>query len=98
MTVAEKGPGDTLDVVASAGVALGKGAWDCDKNCEIPPELEVCVALSTITLLITHKILFNSSSCLRPAQAHLAVAAVTPVDNGCLRGGSTSCCMHDNCQ
>lgn len=22
-------------------VALGKGAWDCDKNCEIPPEKEV---------------------------------------------------------
>jgi hypothetical protein len=25
----------------SAGVSLGKGAWDCDNNCEIPPEKEV---------------------------------------------------------
>ncbi len=24
------------------GVSLGKGAWDCDNNCEIPPEKEVC--------------------------------------------------------
>jgi hypothetical protein len=23
------------------GVALGKGAWDCDRNCLIPPEKEV---------------------------------------------------------
>ena len=23
------------------GVSLGKGAWDCDTNCEIPPEKEV---------------------------------------------------------
>jgi hypothetical protein len=23
------------------GVSLGKGAWDCDNNCEIPPEKEV---------------------------------------------------------
>ena len=22
------------------GVSLGKGAWDCDNNCEIPPERE----------------------------------------------------------
>lgn len=25
---------------ADAGVSLGKGAWDCDNNCEIPPEKE----------------------------------------------------------
>lgn len=24
------------------GISLGKGAWDCDNNCEIPPEKEVC--------------------------------------------------------
>src|SRR5690348_14744037 len=24
-----------------AGVSLGKGAWDCDNNCEIPAEKEV---------------------------------------------------------
>lgn len=30
------------DPTSLSGVALGKGAWDCDKNCEIPPELEVC--------------------------------------------------------
>ncbi len=26
-------------------VSLGKGAWDCDANCEIPPEKEVHEAL-----------------------------------------------------
>ena len=26
---------------AQAGVSLGKGAWDCDRNCGIPPEKEV---------------------------------------------------------
>ncbi|KIY96369.1 hypothetical protein MNEG_11594 [Monoraphidium neglectum] len=26
--------------MADAGVSLGKGAWDCDNNCEIPPEKE----------------------------------------------------------
>jgi hypothetical protein len=26
---------------ATGGVSLGKGAWDCDNNCEIPPEKEV---------------------------------------------------------
>ena len=26
-------------------VALGKGAWDCDQNCEIAPEKEVKNAL-----------------------------------------------------
>lgn len=25
----------------TGGVSLGKGAWDCDNNCEIPPEKEV---------------------------------------------------------
>ena len=25
----------------TGGVSLGKGAWDCDRNCEIPPEKEV---------------------------------------------------------
>ena len=35
------------DVVAQetaatgGGVSLGKGAWDCDRNVEIPPEAEV---------------------------------------------------------
>ncbi len=23
------------------GISLGKGAWDCDRNVEIPPEAEV---------------------------------------------------------
>ena len=27
--------------MASDGISLGKGAWDCDKNIEIPPEKEV---------------------------------------------------------
>lgn len=31
--------GDTTG--ASAGVSLGKGAWDADRNCLIPPEREV---------------------------------------------------------
>ena len=25
---------------AAAPVSLGKGAWDCDNNCEIPPDKE----------------------------------------------------------
>ena len=35
------------DAVASdtagggGGISLGKGAWDCDRNVEIPPEAEV---------------------------------------------------------
>ena len=27
--------------MADSGVSLGKGAWDCDANEEIPPEKEV---------------------------------------------------------
>lgn len=27
------------------GVSLGKGAWDCDNNCEIPPEKEVSLVI-----------------------------------------------------
>ena len=27
--------------VTGGGVSLGKGAWDCDRNVEIPPEAEV---------------------------------------------------------
>lgn len=30
--------------MTSEGVSLGKGAWDCDKNIEIPPEKEVCTS------------------------------------------------------
>lgn len=37
--VAAHASGD--DQTSLGVVALGKGAWDCDKNCEIPPELEV---------------------------------------------------------
>jgi hypothetical protein len=33
----------TQAAAETSGVALGKGAWDCDNNCEIPPEKEVCV-------------------------------------------------------
>ena len=29
-----------LEAGAEAGVSLGKGAWDCDAKCEIPPEKE----------------------------------------------------------
>ena len=29
----------------SGGVSLGKGAWDCDRKCKIPPEKEVHWAL-----------------------------------------------------
>lgn len=28
-----------------SGVSLGKGAWDCDRKCEIPPEKEVGTCL-----------------------------------------------------
>ena len=27
------------------GVSLGKGAWDCDRNVEIPPEAEVLMPM-----------------------------------------------------
>ena len=33
-----------------AGVSLGKGAWDCDKKCEIAPEKEVSAPLVTFNL------------------------------------------------
>ena len=32
---------ETAAAGAGAGVSLGKGAWDCDRRCEIPPEKEV---------------------------------------------------------
>merc|ERR1712216_610348 len=28
------------NAAAAAPVSLGKGAWDCDNNCEIPPDKE----------------------------------------------------------
>ena len=31
----------TRVLAGDAGVSLGKGAWDCDAKCVIPPELEV---------------------------------------------------------
>ena len=34
-----------LDGSGEGGVSLGKGAWDCDLNCEIPPEKEVTPSL-----------------------------------------------------
>lgn len=30
---------------AAATVSLGKGAWDCDRNCAIPPEKEVLLGV-----------------------------------------------------
>lgn len=34
---------------AGGGISLGKGAWDCDAKCAIPPEKEVSlVTLCTI--------------------------------------------------
>jgi hypothetical protein len=32
---------------ADSGPSLGKGAWDCDNNREIPPEKEVCVMFAS---------------------------------------------------
>ena len=32
---------DTTAGGSGGGVSLGKGAWDCDNNVEIPPEAEV---------------------------------------------------------
>lgn len=37
---------------ATSGVSLGKGAWDCDNNCEIPPEKEVRVVYIACLLLL----------------------------------------------
>merc|ERR1712188_112957 len=31
---------DDKNAAAAAPVSLGKGAWDCDNNCEIPPDKE----------------------------------------------------------
>ena len=31
----------TSAIAMAEAVSLGKGAWDCDANCEIPPEKEV---------------------------------------------------------
>jgi hypothetical protein len=47
------------------GVSLGKGAWDCDKNCEIPPEKEVSLSLASTlldvcTAAVWHTILSSS--------------------------------------
>lgn len=32
---------DAAAAQQGSGPSLGKGAWDCDLNCEIPPEKEV---------------------------------------------------------
>ena len=37
---------------AGGGVSLGKGAWDCDHNVEIPPEAEVGVHQSPQILVL----------------------------------------------
>ena len=36
---------ETAAASGGAGVSLGKGAWDCDNKCEIPPEKEVSSAI-----------------------------------------------------
>eukprot|EP00879_Flechtneria_rotunda_P005612 GHRR01005908.1.p1 GENE.GHRR01005908.1~~GHRR01005908.1.p1 ORF type:complete len:167 (+),score=52.41 GHRR01005908.1:99-599(+) len=38
--MAEPATGADVTKEMSGGVSLGKGAWDCDNNCEIPPEKE----------------------------------------------------------
>ena len=35
------GAGRPADATVTVTVSLGKGAWDCDKRCPIPPEKEV---------------------------------------------------------
>ena len=62
------------------GVSLGKGAWDCDRNVEIPPEAEVitfptyikpCLLRSTFTILFrTRKTTYQG-----------ALQEVTPASN-----------------
>lgn len=49
-----------IDVVAAepsagggGGVSLGKGAWDCDNNVEIPAETEVRFVRSTLVANIS---------------------------------------------
>ena len=34
---------DTAAVAGQGGIGQGKGAWDCDRNCAIPPEHEALV-------------------------------------------------------
>ena len=35
---------------SGGGVSLGKGAWDCDNNCAIPPEKEVRYSLRDVAV------------------------------------------------
>ena len=52
--------GDAAGSAGGGGVSLGKGAWDCDKNVEIPPEAEVSPVLSARHPTFN----FKSESCL----------------------------------
>ena len=35
----------------AGGLSLGKGAWDCDRNCEIPAEKEASTSHPTAAFL-----------------------------------------------
>ena len=41
LSFSTSGSSATRVLAGDAGVSLGKGAWDCDAKCLIPPELEV---------------------------------------------------------
>jgi hypothetical protein len=52
------------------GVSLGKGAWDCDNNCEIPPEKEVSSSVAaTLSIVCTADDLEQQQ--IAPATANL---------------------------
>lgn len=50
---------DKAAVEAGGGVSLGKGAWDCDTNTEIPPEKEVRQTVHTEHLCQPAFVLLN---------------------------------------
>lgn len=62
------------------GVSLGKGAWDCDRNVEIPPEAEVITfptCTSPYLLRSTFTILFRTQK----ATYQRALREVTPASH-----------------
>lgn len=73
--------------MAEAGVSLGKGAWDCDANSEIPPEKEASCPAETLR-----------PSVLRSWTGHCSAhAAVCPQRQWCRqqqRGGTAAQASH----
>ena len=52
--------GRPVDATATVTVSLGKGAWDCDTRCPIPPEKEV---LSRLPSVVCHDASVQLGAC-----------------------------------